>query len=46
MESRRGTLIPETTVEDGLASLEGSTDGDLLVDWILRRFSSDVNRSA
>ena len=46
MESRRGTLIPEATVDDGLASLEGTTDGDLLVDWILRRFSSDVNRSA
>ena len=45
MESRRGTLIPETTVEDGLASLEGGTDGGLLVNWILERFSSDVNRS-
>ena len=45
MESRRGTLIPEATVDEGLASLEGTTDGDLLVDWILRRFSSDVNRS-
>jgi len=46
MESRRGTLIPEATVDDGLASLDGSTDGDLLVDWILRRVSSDVNRSS
>jgi GMP synthase-like glutamine amidotransferase len=46
MESRRGTLIPEATVDDGLTSLDGSTDGDLLVDWILRRVSSDVNRSS
>ena len=43
MESRRGNLIPEATVDDGLASLEGRTDGDRLVDWILRRLSSDVN---
>ena len=43
MESRRGNLIPEATVDDGLASLDGSTDGDRLVDWILRRLSSDVN---
>ena len=45
MESRRGTLIPEATVDDGVASLDGSTDGDRLVDWILQRVSSDVNRS-
>ena len=45
MESRRGTLIPEATVDDGLASLDSNTDGDRLVDWILRRVSSDVNRS-
>jgi len=45
MESRRGGLIPEATVDDGLASLEGGTDGALLVDWILERFRSDVNRS-
>ena len=46
MESRRGGLIPEATVDDGLASLDGHTDGDRLVDWILRRVSSDVNRSS
>ena len=45
MQSRRGTLIPEATVDDGLASLEGGTDGTHLFDWILRRISSDVNRS-
>ncbi len=45
MESRRGALIPEATADEGLASLDGTTNGDLLVDWILRRFSSDVNRS-
>ncbi len=45
MESRRGNLIPEATANEGLASLDGTTDGDLLVDWILRRFSSNVNRS-
>jgi len=45
MESRRGTQIPETTADEGLASLDGTTDGDILIDWILRRFSSDVNRS-
>jgi GMP synthase-like glutamine amidotransferase len=47
MESRRGGLIPEATVDDGLASLDDSTDGDLLVDWILRRFSArDTYRRA
>ena len=46
MESRRGGLIPEAIVDDGLASLGGHTDGQLLVDWILRRFSSDANRSS
>ena len=45
MESRRATMIPATTVDEGLASLDGTTDGDLLVDWILRRFRSGVNRS-
>jgi len=45
MESRRGGLIPEATVDDGLASLDNDIDGDLLVTWILDRFSSDVNRS-
>jgi GMP synthase-like glutamine amidotransferase len=39
MESRRGTLIPETTVDDGLASLQDTNDGNHLVDWILRRFN-------
>ena len=46
MESRRGGMIPEMTVDAGLASLEGSTDGDLLADWILRRFSSNTHPSA
>lgn len=46
MESRRGNLIPEATVEQGMSSLEGDIDGDRLVDWILQRFSSDAHRSA
>ena len=46
MESRRGNLIPEATVEQGMGSLEGDIDGGLLVDWILQRFSSDAHRSA
>jgi GMP synthase-like glutamine amidotransferase len=47
MESRRGGVIPEATVDDGLASLDDSTDGDLLVDWILGRFSArDTYRRA
>jgi GMP synthase-like glutamine amidotransferase len=46
MESRRGDLIPEATVEDGMSSLDRDIDGDRLVDWILQRFSSDAHRSA
>ena len=46
MESRRGTLIPEATVEEGMSSLEDDIDGNRLVDWILHRFSSDAHRSA
>lgn len=45
MESRRGSLIPEATVDDGMSSLDREIDGDRLVDWILRRFSSDAHRS-
>lgn len=46
MESRRGALIPEATVEEGMSSLDRDLDGDRLVDWILQRFSSDAHRSA
>jgi hypothetical protein len=46
MESRRGSLIPEATVDDGMSSLDREIDGDRLVDWILRRFSSDAHRSS
>jgi GMP synthase (glutamine-hydrolysing) len=35
MESRRGTLIPEATVDAGLASLAEESDGPKLADWIL-----------
>ena len=35
MESRRGNLIPEDTVEAGLASLDDKPDRDRLADWIL-----------
>jgi GMP synthase-like glutamine amidotransferase len=40
MESRRGSPIPQEIVDVGVASLGRSTDGSLLVDWILRRISS------
>jgi GMP synthase-like glutamine amidotransferase len=46
MESRRGDLIPEATVEEGMNSLDRDIDGDRLVDWILQRVSSDAHRSA
>ena len=46
MESRRGSLIPEETVDEGMSSLDREIDGDPLVEWILRRFNSDGNRSA
>ena len=46
MQSRRGSLIPEETVDDGMSSLDREIDGDRLVEWILRRFNSDGNRSA
>ena len=39
MESRRGGLIPEAIVEEGMTSLDRDIDGDRLVDWILRRIS-------
>ena len=35
MESRRGTLIPEGTVEAGLASLDDKPDRDRLADWLI-----------
>jgi GMP synthase (glutamine-hydrolysing) len=35
MESRRGTVIPEATVDAGLASLAEEPDGSRLADWIL-----------
>jgi hypothetical protein len=35
MESRRGTLIPEETVEAGLASLDDEPEGGRLAVWIL-----------
>jgi GMP synthase-like glutamine amidotransferase len=46
MESRRGTLIPDATVDEGMSSLDREIDGDRVVEWILRRFSSDANRSS
>jgi GMP synthase-like glutamine amidotransferase len=46
MESRRGSLIPEETVDEGMSSLDREIDGDPLVEWILQRFNSDGNRSA
>jgi len=35
MESRRGNVIPEETVDAGLASLQDEPDGDRLGTWIL-----------
>jgi hypothetical protein len=35
MESRRGHLIPEETVDAGLATLDSAPDSDRLADWIL-----------
>jgi len=46
MESRRGTLIPEATVDAGLASLEHETDGSKLADWILEFVAAAQKASA
>ncbi len=35
MESRRGTIIPEQTVDAGMTSLDEGSDGERLADWIL-----------
>jgi hypothetical protein len=35
MEARRGHLIPEETVDAGLATLGSSPDSGRLADWIL-----------
>ncbi len=35
MESRRGSVIPEATVDAGLATLSNEPDGSKLADWIL-----------
>jgi GMP synthase (glutamine-hydrolysing) len=35
MESRRGHLIPEETVDAGLATLDATPDSRRLADWIL-----------
>lgn len=35
MESRRGTLIPDQVVEEGIASLESAPDRRLLAEWIV-----------
>jgi hypothetical protein len=35
MESRRGDLIPEATVDAGLATLDSEPDTDRLGQWIL-----------
>ena len=35
MESRRGTVIPEQTVDAGMTSLDEGSDGDRLAGWIL-----------
>jgi GMP synthase-like glutamine amidotransferase len=35
MESRRGTLIPEKTVDEGLASLDQQSDSERLAGWIV-----------
>ncbi|HEY6627794.1 MAG TPA: GMP synthase, partial [Acidimicrobiia bacterium] len=46
MESRRGTLIPEATVDAGLASLEHEPDGSKLADWILEFVAAAQKASA
>lgn len=35
MESRRGHIIPEETVEAGMRTLDEAPDGDLLANWIV-----------
>jgi GMP synthase (glutamine-hydrolysing) len=46
MESRRGNLIPEATVDAGLASLSDEPDGDRLAAWILEFIESGRRASA
>jgi GMP synthase-like glutamine amidotransferase len=42
MEARRGRLIPDEVVEDGLASLATPLDRDLLAGWIASFLSRDL----
>jgi hypothetical protein len=42
MESRRGTAIPDATVEAGLAQ---SSESGRLAEWILEMISSESGRS-
>ncbi|MEX1125033.1 MAG: GMP synthase, partial [Acidimicrobiia bacterium] len=44
MESRRGKLIPEGTVDAGLASLAEEPDGPRLAEWILEFMNRNVGR--
>jgi GMP synthase (glutamine-hydrolysing) len=45
MESRRGTVIPEETVQAGLASLDDEPEGGRLAEWILG-FIDEARRSS
>jgi len=45
MELRRGTVIPETIVEEGLASLDRAPDSGRLAEWIIGVINSDTGRS-
>jgi len=45
MELRRGTVIPETIVEEGLASLDQAPDSGRLAGWIVAMIRSDTGRS-
>lgn len=46
LESRRGTVIPEATVDQGLASLSRSPDSERLAEWIVGQLSRGNGRPA
>jgi GMP synthase-like glutamine amidotransferase len=45
MELRRGRVISEPIVEEGLASLEHAPDSGRLAEWIMGMINSDSDRS-
>ena len=46
MELRRGTVISEPIVDEGLATLDQAPDSDRLAEWIIGMIKSNTGRSA